>query len=47
VLSVKMNDAAVETLGVLSGFAAIEPPEGLASGLQNAFPTESCAAGRC
>ena len=29
-----MNDAAVEMLGMLSGFAAIEPPEGLASGLQ-------------
>ncbi|WP_433419714.1 hypothetical protein ACQP1V_06180 [Microtetraspora malaysiensis] len=32
-LSLKMNDAAVQMLGVLNGLAAIEPPGGLASGL--------------
>lgn len=34
VLSVKMNDAAVELLGALDGLAATEPPGGLATGLR-------------
>jgi hypothetical protein len=34
VLSVKMNDAAVNTLGVLGGLAMATPPCGLAVGLQ-------------
>ncbi|MCP2336147.1 hypothetical protein [Actinomadura rupiterrae] len=33
-LSLKMNDAAVQTLGVLTGLERLEPPGGLATGLQ-------------
>jgi hypothetical protein len=33
-LSLKMNDAAVKTLGVLTGLGGVEPPGGLAPGLQ-------------
>jgi hypothetical protein len=34
-LSLKMNDAAVGALGILTGLSALEPPGGLATGLRD------------
>ncbi|RJO73408.1 hypothetical protein D5S18_19460 [Nocardia panacis] len=33
-LTLKLSDAAVKTLGVVAGFAFLEPPDGLADGLR-------------
>jgi hypothetical protein len=46
VLALKMNDAAVRMLGMLSGLAGVEPPGGLAAGLQERVAAVSSAAGR-